>query len=110
MTNKLLKSIVFLFIISCGIANIYWQKKPKQHAAPSSSKRARQMYRTAVKKSSEMSSEDFIREMHKIIKTDKHFIDPYIAIAKQQREHPKEVIEILSLAVKNGAEKMDESR
>lgn len=109
MTNKLLKAIVFLFIISCGIANIYWQKKPKQHAAPSSSKRARQMYRTAVKKSSEMSSEDFIREMHKIIKTDKHFIDPYIAIAKQQREHPKEVIEILSLAVKNGAEKMDET-
>ena len=67
MTNKLLKSIVFLFIIFCGIANIYWQKKPKQHAAPSSSKRARQMYRTAVKKSSEMSSEDFIREIHKII-------------------------------------------
>ena len=105
--------VLFLVIIGCAIGVCAQKKSKTQNKAKSktqtNSLKAKQIYNAAIKKSSTMSAEAFVTEMRKAIKADKQFIDPYWAIAKSKLDKPNEVIEILSLAIKNDAQKKDET-
>ncbi len=114
MKYKSLVVVAFFLAIMGCFTDIYAQKTSKQKnktkpKTQTNSIKAKQIYNAAIKKSSTMSAEAFIAEMHKAIKADKHFIDPYWAIAKSRLDKPDEVIEILSLAIKNNAQKKDET-
>jgi len=75
-------------------------------------KKAINIYRTLMATSYNLTLDDFANQMKKAIKADKTFVEAYWAIADLYAKYPNytdKAVEILNLALKNGASSPDET-
>ena len=98
-------SLVAAILLLAYNTHSYGQKQILSTA----NKKAKTIYTKAIEDKYRMSVDEFCIKMKKAIDADKMFVEPYWAIADANNGDKEKSIEILELAIKNNANRKDET-
>ena len=105
MNTIIRASLVTLILLFAYNTYSYGQKQILSTA----NKKAKTIYTKAIEDKYTMSVDEFCSKMKKAIDADKMFVEPYWAIADANNGDKEKSIEILELAIKNNANRKDET-